>query len=236
MNSIKGRRGFTVIELIVGFVILVVVFSLAISGYERYQDRTMMLVDDTNQKVLQASIKLYAYDTNALPGNLSELDSGTLRRAYALMTHGKQPYTLWAYLKQELGLLDIAEAIPLPEKYYNGDASILTCPSDPTPPAEGGVSYVLAPGWENRPLSALLDARNADEPLIIEADETVNRQVVFRHGHGTLSVQMTVKGEHQRKTGRAVRETEWKKKPVRKAAPVLRRSSTARSDLPEAPG
>ncbi len=207
------KRGFTAIELIVAVVIMTIIISLSMVGYQRYRDRTAMLVDETNQKVLQAAVKLYAYDSNALPGSLSELKSGDLRRAYAVVMEGKRPYTFLAFLKEQVGLFDIAEAAPLPGRYYNDDENLLTCPSDPTPPSEGGISYALASGWENRPLSALLDPGSADTPLIVEADESQTAAVVFRHDRGTLTVQTTVKGDNRRKKGKAASENEWVKKP-----------------------
>jgi competence protein ComGC len=204
--------GFTVIELVVAVLIMLVLASFSMAGYQRYRDRAAMLACEINQKVDLAALTLCAYDNNALPGSLSELNSRYLERAYVLTTEGKRPYTFLAFLKEQLGLFDIAEAAPLPARYYNNDTSLLTCPGDPTPPEEGGVSYALAPGWENRPLSALLDPRNADMPLIIEADERTNGRVVFRHGQGTLTIQTTVKGEQKRKKGKAASEDEYRKK------------------------
>ena len=167
----RNRWEFTAIELVGAALILLVLVAFSMAGYQRYRDRAAMLVDETNQKILQAAVKLYAYDTNALPGSLSDLRGSDLRRAYAQVTGGKRPYTFAAFLAEQVGLFDVAEAAPLPDRYYNKDISILTCPGDPTPPAEGGVSYALASGWENRPLSALLDSRNENDVLIIEADE-----------------------------------------------------------------
>ena len=217
-KPVSRTSGFTAMEMIIAIVIMTVILSLSMAGYQRYRDRAAMLVDETNQKVLQAAVKLYAYDNNALPGSLSELRREDLHRAYASVVEGKRPYTFLAFLQENLGLFDIAEAAPLPSRYYNEDENLLTCPGDPTPPSEGGVSYALPSQWENSPLSALLDPRNADAPLIVEADEAQNAKVVFRHGQGTLTVQTTVKGDNLRKAGKAASEAEWKK--PAKAAPA----------------
>lgn len=192
------KGGMTALELIITLVLLMALVSLAMAGYQRYRDHTAMLVDETNQKVLQAAVKLYAYDNNALPGSLSELRSKDLGRAYAEVTKGGKPYTILTYLKESLGIVEMAEAVVLPGKYYNSDINILTCPSDPTPPAKGGVSYALAPGWVNRPLRDLLSPDHADEPLILEADD-VRGGVVYRHGFfHEISVHTTVRGERRK--------------------------------------
>lgn len=200
----RRAGGISLIEIIACLVCLIVLASFAVAGYQRYRDRTAMLVDETNQKVLQAAVKLYAYDTAALPGSLSDLSPGHLSRAYALVTEGKPPYTFLAFLRESVGV-GVAEAVPLPGKYYNHDLNVITCPSDPTPPAKGGYSYALSAGWANRPFKDLLDPRNADEDLIVESDLPVARtdaaggQVAYRHGRGRLTVSTTVRGEHTRR-------------------------------------
>ena len=188
----------TALELIVCLVLLMALVSLAMAGYQKYRDRGAMLVDETNQKVLQAAVKIYAYDNNALPGSLSELRPQDLSRAYARVMQDTRPYTVLTYLQESMGVVEVAEAVPLPGKYYNNDEGILTCPSDPTPPAKGGVSYALAAGWANRPLRDLLSPDHAEEPLIVEADDT-RGAVVYRHGvFHELSVQTTVRGERRK--------------------------------------
>lgn len=189
------------LELLAAVVVLAIVASMALASYQGYRDRAAMLVDETNQKVLQAALKLYAYDTNALPGSLSQLRSGDIERAYALVTEGKERYTMWAALSEWLSG-EIAEAQILPGRYYNNDQRVLTCPSDPTPPSRGGISYAIAPGWENRSLQDLLDSGNSDQELIIEADDPAGKEVVYRHGGGKTSVCVKVGGKAARK-GRA---------------------------------
>lgn len=200
----RREGGISLIEIIACLVCLIVLVSFAVAGYQRYRDRTAMLMDETNQKVLQAAVKLYAYDTGALPGTLSELSPEQLSRAYALVTDGKRPTTVLVFLWESVGAA-MAEAVPLPGKYYNNDLNAITCPSDPTPPAKGGYSYALSTGWVNRPFKDLLDPRNADEDLIVESDLPVARtddaggQVAYRHGRGRLTVSTSVRGEHRRR-------------------------------------
>ena len=189
-------------ELMVAVVILTIVVAVASVGYSRYRDRAAMLVDETNEKVLLAAVKLYAYDTNALPGSLSQLRTGDLERAYALVTDGKRPYTFLAFLEENLGLFDIAEAAPLPSRYLGDNPQkILTCPMDKTPPATGGYSYGIttggADGAANKPLSWLLNPANAGLSVVVESDiqnPAADTDFARRHNGGSTFVKATASG------------------------------------------
>ncbi len=199
------KRAFTVIELMVAVVILTIIVSLASVGYAQYRDKTAMLVDETNQKVLLGAVKLFAYDTNALPGSLSQLRSRDLERAYAQVTDGKRPYTLFAFLQEQVGLFDIAEAQPLPNRYIGGGGAaqtqeqlwrILTCPVDSSPPSVGGRSYGLHAAAAHQPLSWLLDPANAGRTCIVESDiaNPTDADFARRHEGGRTYVRATAGG------------------------------------------
>ncbi len=199
----QSRKAFTVLELMVTVVIITIIVSLSSVGYARYKDRAAMLVDETNQKVLMAAVKLYAYDTNALPGSLSQLRKDDLERAYALVTEGKRPYTMLAFLQEQVGLLDIAEAAPLPSRYLGDNPrGILTCPMDRTPPSAGGVSYGIHRDAINQPLSWLLNPANAGRICIGESDLPVASDADFvrRHDGGKTLIKTSVGGIIQRDT------------------------------------
>ena len=199
----QGQKAFTVLELMVTVVIITIIVSLSSVGYARYKDRAAMLVDETNEKVLMAAVKLYAYDNNALPGSLSQLRDGDLERAYALVTEGKRPYTLLAFAQENLGLFDIAEAVPLPSRYLGDNPQkILTCPVDSTPPSAGGVSYALHQNAANKPLSWLLNSANAGRTCIGESDVAVASDADFvrRHDGGRTLIRTSVGGVVKRDT------------------------------------
>lgn len=193
----KKSRAFTVLELMVAVVILTIIVSLSSVGYSRYKDKAAMLVDETNEKVLLAAAKLYAYDTNALPGSLSQLRDSDLERAYAMVTEGKRPYTFLAFLQEQVGLLDIAEAAPLPSRYLGDNPDrVLKCPSDPTPP-----SYAIHRYWVNldgtgKPLSWLLDSARVFQPLIVESDSPVaaDTDLAYRHNGSNTCVIISASG------------------------------------------
>lgn len=192
---------FTLLELMVTVLVISVLVSMAMVGYSGYRDRTAMLVDETNQKVILAAAKLYAYDNRFLPGNLSELQPEHLERAYAMLTEGKQPYTLWAFLLEHAGLEEVAEARTLlthPAGYLgHNPLKVLTCPIDATPPGSGtgARSYDMsqgANGAAGKPLNWLLDPLNGDRNVIIETDDGAVQS--FRHKRGTQSVAITTTG------------------------------------------
>ena len=180
--------------------ILTVVVSLASVGYGKYKDKAAMLVDETNEKVLLAAVKLYAYDTNALPGSLSQLRTRDLERAYAQVTEGKRPYTFFAFLQENLGLLNIAEAVPpaLPGRYLGDNpAKVLKCPADPTPP-----SYGIHANAATKPLSWLLNSANAGAAIIVESDQDnpTDADVAWRHQGRTTCVKAFASGVIRRTT------------------------------------
>ena len=159
-------------ELLIGLVVLGILASLALVSLQGYRDRTAMMVDEANQKVLQAAVMLYAYDKNALPASLSRLRPQDLQRAYALVIEGKKPYTLLAYLTDCIqGRTAHAETV-LPPAYYHNEVRVLVCPADQFPPTavddSKHRSYGIHPGAAGKPLNWLLDPANAAAILIWE--------------------------------------------------------------------
>lgn len=197
---IKSKKAFTLLDLLVALLVLSILAAISVAGYQGYRDQTAMLIDETNQKVLQAAVKLYAYDNNSLPGSLSDLRPEDLRRAYALVVGGRGSYTMLAYLKEVLGG-EVAEAAPLPARYYQNNPSIVRCPSD----SNGGVSYQINSFFANQPLSRLLLPANQNVELIFEsdtggdagADPTLPNVVAYRHRRGQAAVCTTAAGDRK---------------------------------------
>lgn len=214
MSRTAKAKAFTLMELMVGVVILTIIVSISSVGYRRYQDRAAMLVDETNQKVLLAAVKLYAYDNNALPGSLSRLQERHLNRAYAMVTEGKKPYTVLAFLKEQVSFTGIAEAIEpqpsgthLPDRYFGETAGdkwkMLTCPMDASKPSAAtpsNHSYAIHANASGRPLSWLLNPANANQPIIGESDSATTSTFTRRHNGGRTFVYTTAAGDILRDT------------------------------------
>jgi len=207
----KLSQAFTLTELLVVVVIVGVLTTVGVAGYQGYRDRAATMVDETNLQVLSQALKTYAYDNDALPAGLSELPHEYVDRALVQLRSERKPYTLLAHAqtlwREFLGEEGAAYAF-LPPRYINNDIKILQCPSDSTPPTAfdgdgrpvGGVSYALNPQLAGAPLKTFL--RN-DAILIFEADELPAGNVdpdsseapwVFRHQTGGVLAGLTAGG------------------------------------------
>ncbi len=207
-------KAFTLIEMMVAVVVLTIIVSIAIVSYQGYQDRVSMMVDETNETILHAAVRMNAVDTGTVAGDVSKLRRIDLERAYALVVHPKtRPFTLLAYLGQRWAALwgGTAEAADpfLPPKYYNKQLKVIQCPSDPFPPTGfdlnsgrpvGGVSYIIHPTAAGESYSWFMNSANRDRLLIIEADEAGGSEV-FRHGGRKVAVRITVGGKSSRHSG-----------------------------------
>lgn len=202
-SRVTRSQGFTMMELMIAVVILGVLASVALVGYQGYRDRAAMLVDETNQKVLQAAVKLYAYDHNALPASLSDLRPHDFQRAYALVVEGRKPYTLLAYLQESAGVTTAEAHVGAPGRlhpeYYQNNANITRCLSD----TNGGVSYQISSAFSSASLSTLLDPANAGATLVFESDTGGNgadpsTATVSRHEGRRTSILTTVGGVRKR--------------------------------------
>ncbi len=184
-------------ELMVASVVLAIIASLAVVGYGGYRDRVAMMVDETNQEVLAAALKLYAYDNNSLPGSLAEIETRCIDRAYAAVTEGREPYTFFVYLEEKLGVKSAMAEPPmqlspysLPPRYYDNRRDILLCPLD----AGRGLqtSYAIGQDALSLSISQLLSPHYAHAVVIEEIEP--------KH-HGETRVVTTIEGKHQRRTG-----------------------------------
>ena len=199
--KIRSRYGFTLLELLVTIMILSVLVSGSVAMFGKFRDRAAMLVDETNMKILLAAAKLYAYDNNALPGNLSELRTQDVERAYALVTEGKRPYTFLVFLQEWVALTDVAEAGVI-DKYLPGNENqilkIKTCPL-----STGSISYgIIHPSLSGSQteLQWLLDKDHANAVVIVETNATDASTLAYRHEGGRTCMQVLNSGVVQKKS------------------------------------
>ena len=203
-------KAFTMIELMMTVVVLTIIVSIAIVNYQGYRDRVAMMVDETNQKILHAAVRMNAADTGTIAASISELRPVDLERAYALVVHPKmRPYTMLAHLKEQWsgfwgGTVEADNF--LPSQYYDKQLKVIQCLSDPTPPTgfdqngkpTGGTSYIIHPQASGKPYSWFVNSDNAEKYLMIEADSLTDGSEIFRHGKKKWAVFTTVGGKSKR--------------------------------------
>ena len=223
MRKWSKRKAFSMMELMVAVVVLTILSSIAIVGYQGYIDRAAMLKDEINQKIWHTAVQMDAASTGTIAGSLSELSPEVLDRAYALVIDGKsRPYTLSAYLgepwRQWWGSPVAESSTYVPSSYYNKDVGVLKCPSDrrsnlatsfdASGKPEGPISYAISSGADGaagKPYSWFKNPANVDKDLVIESDNGTD--VVYRHHHGKTAVVINVRGQHKRITVTGVSES-----------------------------
>jgi general secretion pathway protein G len=68
-----AQRGMTLLEMLVGVLILALAVSIAIAAYEDYRTRAQESLAANDIVVLQSAIQQYAVDRGTLPATLSDL-------------------------------------------------------------------------------------------------------------------------------------------------------------------
>ena len=74
-GAVKGRRGFTFVEMMVVITIIVILISMAIPIYQKSIIRSREAVLKNNLFTLRTVIDNYTYDKEKAPQNLSDLVS-----------------------------------------------------------------------------------------------------------------------------------------------------------------
>lgn len=197
------KKAFTLVELMVVVIAMGIIMSFAYGTYSSYQNRTQIMVDQENLKILAAAIRIQATETGTVAGSLSELTPENIGRAYVQLFREGRPYTMLAHLKclwNEWCGVPTAEAL-VPAEYYGKQLKTILCPSDATPPTgftftnghwvpTGGISYEMPAAGVNSPrgksLSWLMDSANGTQTLLYESDVPDGSVVAFRH-QGTVS-------------------------------------------------
>lgn len=189
-------KGFTLTEILIVVVIIGVLTSMSLwlggGTLQRSHNRQCEL----NLKLLRAAVIQYTYDYDALPGTLGEVWPEYRERAIAQLMEegvdfGRQEGFIQRLVSRFLGGSAEAQEVP-PLRAYGVDITVLTCPSDKTPPP-GGFSYGINAAVAGEHISALNDLGEEDL-LIAECDhdtftseteiEPRHRDKVFGPKHG----------------------------------------------------
>ena len=68
-----GRRGFTLIEIIIVMAIIGTLSAMAVPNYLKYREKGKVAVAITDVRIIEKQINIYAIDTGGLPDSLNVL-------------------------------------------------------------------------------------------------------------------------------------------------------------------
>ncbi len=136
----ENEKGFTVTELVVVVLILIVLSAIAMYVHQRFLAHAKEKVCQTNLRALQAAVELYVAENEALPGNLTHLKREHVEKGYAKAMENKGWLTKAHTFLIKLEASDHAYAEFLTHenlKEYGVTEKIFHCPAD----HNGGASY-----------------------------------------------------------------------------------------------
>jgi prepilin-type N-terminal cleavage/methylation domain-containing protein len=191
-KGMKGTmRGYTLIEVAIVLVIVLVLSSFGIYLYKVALAYAKDTVCQTNLDALETAVQLYAEENDALPASLGHLKLEHVEKGYAKAMEGSEwPIKAYTFLIK-LDTSDHAYAQFLTYenlKDYGVTESIFHCPAD----LNGGVSYGINANLEDK---NWIDV-GGDDIVVADCDNHVFHSVdelAKRHDYKALTI--TKKGE-----------------------------------------
>ena len=162
------KFAFTLLELLLVVVILTTLSTIVIPNFQNAVEDSKSKICETNLKVQQASLDIYAMEHDSMPASLSMIPGDCLERAYAKILHEKGAWKIrLAYWLVDLSERNFAFASFLQDEIVRGHKSSLICPKDKNPQQHGNASYGLSSalaGISSR------EYRNLSEDMTLIAD------------------------------------------------------------------
>lgn len=142
------RKSFTLIEILVGVIIITILASLSMASYRKTVETNNEKICKENLKTLQAAIDIYTLENGSLPATLAQLTPRQIYLAHSQVVGEAKENSLTGALKNIFGVnTAVAQSPPTLPKYYSNNRNVFRDPSDTTtasPPAPG--SCTITPG------------------------------------------------------------------------------------------
>lgn len=181
-----GRRGFTLIEIMIALGALLILGSIAVFAYQKLLDDAREAVCESNVKALTTAVELYGNEYGVVPAVLGDLKMRHLEKAYAQVMKDSDWHTRFAHKFLEISLPDEAYAQFLTYKNlkrFGVSKKMLRCPEDDN----GGISYGINGNLAGRPWAKLrsnvIVVGDCDSPVFFHES-----QLKKRHHRGTVAV------------------------------------------------
>jgi type II secretory pathway pseudopilin PulG len=188
----KGNEGFTLVQVMTAFGILLILASIAGFAYTSILDDARASVCKTNLETLNTAVELYGQEYGAIPATLGELKLKHLEKAYAQVMGSSSWYRKFshAFLKMNLSDEAYAEFLTYDNlKRFGAAKDSFRCPEDDN----GGTSYGI-----NANLAGTLWPKVGDDVVVVgdcDSDTfTSAAQLRKRHGSGKVAIATTKGG------------------------------------------
>ena len=125
------KKSFTLIEILVGLIIIGILASLSIASYRKTVETNEQRICKENLKVLQAAIDIYTLENNSLPLTLARLTPRQIYLAYSRVAAKPKENHLFSSLRNILGIKPaLAQSLPPLPRYYGNNRNVFRCPAD----------------------------------------------------------------------------------------------------------
>lgn len=138
------KKSFTLIEILVGLIIISILASLSIASFRKTVDLNQEKACIENLKVLQAAIDIYTLENDALPSTLAQLTPRQIYLAHSQAAGKTKENHLIVALKNIFGIKPaLAQSLN-----YGNNRNVFRCPSQPnaSTPAADSCTVPLCPG------------------------------------------------------------------------------------------
>jgi prepilin-type N-terminal cleavage/methylation domain-containing protein len=186
-KGVRGpMKGYTLIEVLIVVVIILVLSSIGIYLYQRGLAYAKETVCQTNLKALDSAVQLYAEENDALPASLGHLKLEHLEKGYAKAMEDRGWLKKFSLLLVKLDASEQAYAEFLTYgnlKGYGVTEAIFHCPADPN----GGVSYGINGHLAGKDWMHV----SRDQIVVGDSDKYVFHTVdelAKRHDHKALTI------------------------------------------------
>jgi prepilin-type N-terminal cleavage/methylation domain-containing protein len=136
------RKSFTLIEILVGLIIISILASLSIASFRKTVAVNEEKACIENLKVLQGAIDIYTLENDALPASLALLTPRQINLAYFKVAGQTKENHLIAALKNIFRIKPaLAQPLPPLSQYYGNNKKVFVCPADTrSPPSSCGAA------------------------------------------------------------------------------------------------
>ncbi len=141
------KKSFTLLELMVAFIILGILSTLGFTAYQGMLDDSKAKVCEKNLEALSVALDTYIMENDGIPAVTSQLPAKYIKNAYAQILKQDDAWKLkFAYFVIGLEKGNLAYAGDVLNKISAGNSNLLVCPCRGTEGNSYGINQAIAGG------------------------------------------------------------------------------------------